>query len=97
LQPGVVILRPEASEPDAAELQHDDGSAQEVALDGGEVGEQERDLLLRATVGASAEEDERRHPLLAKREECPEVGVGRDDDGAFGAGALDDLLVARRL
>ena len=83
----------EAADAEASGLEHDDGAVVEILGTGGKVGEKECGLLFGATLGATPEEHERRLSFLPQRENCSEVGVGRDDNALLGACALDDLLV----
>ena len=68
-----------------------------VLLDRGQVGEQERCLLVRSAVGAAPEEKELGLALAAEGEEGREVGVGGDDHAILAACPFGDLLVAGSL
>jgi hypothetical protein len=54
-------------------------------------------LLFWTALGGSAEEDHRRFPLLAEREESPEISVGGYDNAPLLFGAIEDRHVALRL
>jgi hypothetical protein len=77
------------SDANSAGLENDNSSLDKVLFEGGEVGEQERCLLVGAAFGAATEEQERRLPRAAEREQGREIGVSGDDDAVLGAGTLE--------
>ena len=83
----------EAPDPEPVGLDYDDGAGGEGIGDRGQVRDQERYLLAGSALCSAAEQDHgwlRGAPL---GEEGAEVGVGGDDDPAFGGDALEDLNV----
>lgn len=82
---------------DAIGLEYDDATLLELAFNSRKVGEQQRDLLLRSPLRPAPEENDRRKLLAAKCEQRAEIGVGGNEDAILSRGAVEDLLVVRRL
>jgi hypothetical protein len=62
-----------------------------------QVGDQERELLFRSSLGSSPEKDNRWPERVAQCEQRTKVGIGRDKNAVFGGGMVEDLAIRRRL
>jgi len=62
-------------------------------LDIGQIGNQDSHMQLGAPLGYSAQKNHRRPLFIAQREQCTEIGVGRNDHMIFTDASVEYLLV----
>ena len=87
----------EAADADALRFDHGDAAVRQRIGKGGEVAQQERDLLVGTPLSAAAEEDHRGFRGSPSCEQSPEVRVSGDDDSFLVARPIEDRLVGGRL